>query len=74
MMTHAQLKRLDLQTAIDLVRAAPIGFVLEVMWDEAYAVQLRGAAAVVAAPFFHGKMTARRLPTASQKRGAAQRV
>jgi hypothetical protein len=57
MMTHAQLKRLDLQTAIDLVRAAPIGFVLEVMWDTDYSAQLRGAAAVVAAPFFHGKLS-----------------
>jgi hypothetical protein len=56
-MTHEELKELeysDSKAAIDCVRAAAIGFMLEVMNDEGYSVRLQFEAAAAAAPIFHG--------------------
>jgi hypothetical protein len=56
-MTHAQLKTMTLEAAIEHIRSAPICLVLQVMRDPDYDYRLRGEAAKVAAPFFHGQLS-----------------
>jgi hypothetical protein len=57
-MTHAQLKRMGLDAAISVMRNAPIEFIIEVMRDPDYHYRLRGECAKLAAPAFHGSLSA----------------
>jgi hypothetical protein len=54
MITHAKLKKLDLQTALDLIRSTPLGFLMEVADNENYPKELRLTAAAAALPYIYG--------------------